>query len=175
MRSWGRARPTRPVPVAVNQEYWRCKRGTIFCGGRYYATSKLCERCDARRRARKRGEVPGDSARKIPRVFTVSRNRQRAVSRGFAHRSRCPRWGDNLAITFSGKLFASRKRVKLSYARWIYERVAGPLPSDLVVVALRGGIPQYEDLIVVRRSETRHGVARYLHELDMRSGRTTPF
>ena len=153
------------IPLA--RQYWRCRRGTIFCGGRYMIRARLCVRCYGARRERKRGRIPKDSVSRRPRVWYINRVP--------GSRSHGPRWGAALDMIFSGRLFADGKRRRMTYARWLYERVAGPLPDDLVVVALCGGLPQFEDLIVVRRDETRNGVARYLHELDVRGGQETPF
>ena len=127
--------------------------------------ARLCVRCYEARGRRKRGVK---SSHRLPRTWYVNVVRPR-------DRAHAPRWGEQVDVCFSGRLFADGKRRRTSYARWLYERVAGPLPDDLVVVALRPGVPRFEDLIVVRREETRNGVARYLHDLDLRVGRVTPF
>ena len=137
-------------------DFWRCRRGSIFCGGYYRPGSRRCTNC-------------------LSRMIHRRQSRSRATRDGafylYVQRSlsRFQRRGGNLVIVYSKKLFQSRRAAMVSYARQLYERVTGEdLPTSTAVVNLsRKHRPEFEDLMVVPRANTREQrVALLLNDLD---------
>lgn len=117
-------------------EFWRCRNNTIFCGGEFRPGLGLCTRCRTVRWKQRKG---GSSRREVFKILREPKKGRR------------PSGGGALLISYNASLFQSRKRVRASYARVLYERVAKiTLPADQKVVAwCSRGLPVFEQLVVV--------------------------
>lgn len=160
-----RPKPGRPNGVGA----LRCRRGTIFCGGRYYPGAGLCEWCYQTRwlkRVGRRG--PQDRRRATFKLEGRGIRRWRRV-------------GADLQVVFPGGLFADGRQRKVSYARWVYERVVGVgtlRPGEVVVDLAGRARPRFEDLVVAPavRAATAASLAEQLAEADrMAEQPLTPF
>ncbi len=147
----------------VNAEFWRCRRGSIFCGGTYNQTSSLCKNCES---------VANKDRRRGSRRHVVNFRRQVLsyfVSGPNALVNRRTRLGREVLVNFCRSLFQNKKQIMVSYQRRVWELATGrELPYHLVVVnRSRRLFPQYEDLIVVARGASKDaGVALELSARD---------
>jgi hypothetical protein len=128
--------------LGENAEFWRCSQGTIFCGGQYRPSLGLCTNCRTLRYHQKSGQPPRRYVFKV--VIHQSRRNNRFNG------------GGALKIAYLPSLFQSRKRLEMSYARVLYERVMRTtLPaSQSVVVLSNKSVPDFHDLVVVPRGRT---------------------
>ena len=128
--------------LGENAEFWRCSRGTIFCGGQYRPKLGLCTNCRTARYNQRKG---GAFHRQVFNVFYHRGERNKRFNGGGV-----------MKITYLPSLFQSRKNVEMSYARVLYERVTRTtLPaSQSVVVLSNKPLPDFHDLVVVPAGRT---------------------
>lgn len=111
-------------------DYTNCKNNSIFCNGIFHPKTGLCHVCVQR---------PSEQGRWVYSLLVFSHSRYRN--------------GKEAQIMFNRSMFASRKRVRLSYNKWKWERAAGrELPPGYQIVNLSGKLfPESHDLVAVPR------------------------